>query len=105
MNLTVHQRRVLDYIRRVQRDDRYSPSLNDIKKAFGHRSHSAAAKTVAILVHAGEIRLDPRGRICFATIAEANRRLKLNPRVRLPAFSMGRCYLFAHAAESNECSR
>lgn len=63
MEVTSHQRTVLNYIVEFQRKKGYSPALSDLALAFGVRSKNAIAKVVSALVKAGEIEKDPKGRI------------------------------------------
>ena len=63
MNLTPHQRTVLNYIGEFQRKRGYSPSLADLALAFGVRSKNAVAKVVNVLAREGYIEKDPKGRI------------------------------------------
>lgn len=63
MPLTTHQRTVLSFIREFQEKRGYSPSLSDLACSFGVRSKNAVAKVVNVLVHAGQLSKDPKGRI------------------------------------------
>ena len=65
MAITPHQRSVLAYIRQFQQERRYSPSLDDLRVAFGLQSTNAMFKVVGALRDAKHLDLDPQGRICF----------------------------------------
>ncbi len=74
MNLTPHQRTVLNYIGEFQMKRGYSPSLSDLALAFGVRSKNAIAKVVNVLAREGHIEKDPKGRIKIIEIAEQGNR-------------------------------
>lgn len=61
--LTVHQAKVLEYIKEFQSKRGYSPSLADLAIAFGLRSKNAIAKVVNVLARERMIEKDPKGRI------------------------------------------
>ncbi len=70
MDLTPHQRTVLNYICEFQQKNNYSPSLADIAIAFGVSSKNAVAKVVNALVKKGHLEKDPKGRIKIVEPAE-----------------------------------